>query len=341
MLKIVDDKIEGGIFDPSPNFGGAINPRVIVMHYTATWDAGSAIRTLKNANTENRVSAHVVIDVDGTITQLVPFKTKAWHAGSSHLDLSGGRITGLNSHSIGIEIANAGYLRRTEAGDYLDSTGRNVTQRLTSSPILAPWDRVGPGALYWPIYPEAQLDAIEALTRGLLEAYPRIEAIVGHSDITTRKSDPGPAFPLARFQRLLSNRAADDDDQVVFAPGPAPTPLPTQPLPPLSQTPTQPAPTPGAPPQQTPTPTPDESARTQPPLSRSRTIWAAIVALLAGIAAFVRELIAQVSTHYVAFRAWFIESFGFNPAWILAAIFVLAILVIIYARIDDRRKKKR
>jgi N-acetylmuramoyl-L-alanine amidase len=332
MLKIADDKIEGGIFDPSPNVAGAINPRVIVMHYTATWDAGSAIRTLKNANSENRVSAHVVVDVDGAITQLVPFKTKAWHAGTSHLDLPSGRLSGLNSYSIGIEIVNAGYLRRTEAGEYLDSTGRNVTQRLTSSPILAPWDRVGPGQLYWPVYPEAQLDAIEALTQGLLAAYPSIEAIVGHSDLTVRKSDPGPAFPLARFQRLLSNRAADGDDEVVFAPGPAPTPLPPQSTPPLEPAPTQTAPPPTA---------PEQSAPTQPPLSRSRTIFGAFLAFIAGIVALVRELFSQAGERYLQFKTWFIESFGFNPAWILAGVFVFAIALIIYARIDDRRKKKR
>jgi N-acetylmuramoyl-L-alanine amidase len=334
MLKVVQDKIEGGVFDQSPNVGGAITPRVIVMHYTATWEAGSAIRTLKDANRENRVSAHVVVDLDGTITQLVPFKTKAWHAGNSHLDLPNGRLVGLNSHSIGIEIVNAGYLRRTEAGDYLDSTGCNVTQRLTSSPILAPWDRVGPGALYWPIYPEAQLDAVEALTRGLLEAYPSIEAIVGHSDLTVRKSDPGPAFPLARFQRLLPNRAQDGDDEVVVAPQQPPAPTPTQPTPAPPQPappPTQPAPAPSQPPQPEPL----------PPLSRSRTIWAAIVAFFAGIVAIVRELLATVSERYLAFRAWFIESYGFNPAWILAVVFVIAIAIIIYARIDDRRKRKR
>ncbi len=335
MLKVLDThKLENGLYQESPNVGGPIEPRVIVMHYTATWDDAGAIRTLTDGMRENRVSAHVVVGLDGKITQLVPFKTKAWHAGNSHLDLPGGqRLVGLNSHSIGVEIVNPGWMRRNEAGEFFDSTGRNVTARLApfGSPILAPWDRVGPGALYWPLYPEAQLDAIEALTRGLLAAYPGIEAIVGHSDITTRKSDPGPAFPMARFTRLLRERAEEGDD-VVVSPIPAPAPLPQQPAPAPGEM--RPAPT-------QPAPGDFQSPAPQPPLSRSRTIWGAIVAFFTGIIVFLRELFTNGMSWYADVRAQLQAQLGFDPIWILAILFVFAIALIIYARLDDRAKRKR
>lgn len=50
-----------------------------------------------------RVSAHVLIRRDGTLTQYVPFNVRAWHAGeSSHC----GR-TACNDFSIGIELEGA------------------------------------------------------------------------------------------------------------------------------------------------------------------------------------------------------------------------------------------
>lgn len=88
---------------PSPNFSDkVIVPRFIVVHYTASSSAESAINWM--ANPDSKVSAHLVIAKDGEVTQMVPFYKKAWHAGpSSH---SGWRH--LNSHSIGIELVNKG-----------------------------------------------------------------------------------------------------------------------------------------------------------------------------------------------------------------------------------------
>ncbi|MBV9914345.1 MAG: 1,6-anhydro-N-acetylmuramyl-L-alanine amidase AmpD [Sinobacteraceae bacterium] len=51
----------------------------------------------------NRVSAHVVIQRDGTIVQYVPFSQRAWHAGQSHYR---GRPA-CNDFSVGIELEGA------------------------------------------------------------------------------------------------------------------------------------------------------------------------------------------------------------------------------------------
>lgn len=85
---------------PSPNKNSRI--LFIVLHYTAMDTAEAAIQRLSDPTTE--VSAHYVIDVDGTIYQLVDDAERAWHAGISFWD---GHV-GLNDTSIGIEIANPG-----------------------------------------------------------------------------------------------------------------------------------------------------------------------------------------------------------------------------------------
>lgn len=89
---------------PSPNHGdrrGQV-PSLIVIHYTGMADSPSARARLCDAAAE--VSAHWLIDADGTTEQLVCETRRAWHAGA-------GRWQGLddvNSRSIGIELANPG-----------------------------------------------------------------------------------------------------------------------------------------------------------------------------------------------------------------------------------------
>ena len=72
----------------------------IVIHYTAG-PFQSSLNTLKNPKV--KASAHVIVDRDGSVTQLIPFNEIAWHAGES----SYGTRTGLNKYSIGIEIVNS------------------------------------------------------------------------------------------------------------------------------------------------------------------------------------------------------------------------------------------
>ena len=187
----------------SPNKGGKITPRVIVMHYTATWTDKAAVNTLTDPTAS--ASAHVVVGRDGAITQLVPFNTEAWHAGPSQW----GSYRGLNKHSIGIEIVNIGYVRHTTHG-YIDPYGKVFKHAdIEKMGLIGFQDtRLGPGAFYPPLYPESQLLAVDGIVGTLLRAYPSIEAIVTHREIDTRgwKVDPGPAFPMMRYTQMLNNR---------------------------------------------------------------------------------------------------------------------------------------
>lgn len=191
---------EGAIRALSPNFTDkVITPSVVVMHYTAGWTVKGALSTF--ANPASKVSAQFTIDTDGTIYQHVACNKRAWHAGPSKF----GQLTDLNTHSIGIEFVNPGYLRKVGDNLYQDAVGTRVSGDAVGPMVEAKNARVGSGTFYWPAYTKAQIEAGEALTRALIASYP-ITAIVSHEEIDTRgwKTDPGPAFPMERFSALLA-----------------------------------------------------------------------------------------------------------------------------------------
>ena len=208
-MKITNHKLEGVQYVESPNCGGKIEPKFIVQHYTAGYNAESAVNTFTNKN--SKVSAHITVDLDGTIIQHVPFNVKAWHAGpSSHMGYNG-----LNSHSIGIEIVNIGWLRTLADGKLQDAYG-NIRRQVDfpHGLLQAPNPRVGSGIFVWAVYPEVQLQAVEELTDTLTDHY-HILDIVSHEEIDSRqwKVDPGPAFPMNRMKRHLNNVVRGDDGE--------------------------------------------------------------------------------------------------------------------------------
>ena len=168
-------------YQPTPNTGRLRRPRFLVLHFTGGSYAGAV-----NWLTQRRAkaSAHLVVSEDGEVTQLAPFNKATWHAGKSFW----AGISGLNSWSIGIEMANLGPVDRGKvpANLYVEAAHRN-----------------GGGARGWQSFPEAQVEAVQEIGHALAAAY-GIEAVVGHDDIAPgRKIDPGPAFPMARVRRAI------------------------------------------------------------------------------------------------------------------------------------------
>jgi N-acetylmuramoyl-L-alanine amidase len=90
---------------PSPNYGerrGRGRVELVVLHYTAMPSCAEALARLCDPAVE--VSAHYLIDVDGTVLSLVDEAARAWHAGAGEWGGEGD----VNSRSIGIELANTG-----------------------------------------------------------------------------------------------------------------------------------------------------------------------------------------------------------------------------------------
>ena len=115
-----------------------------------------------------------------------------------------GDIRGLNGHSIGIELDNAGALTGA-AGAWKTWFGRACPD----DDCVVAAHRNGGATCGWHAYPEAQVSAALAVSEAIFAAY-RLDDILGHDDIAPgRKTDPGPAFPMDHFRSRLAGRADD------------------------------------------------------------------------------------------------------------------------------------
>ena len=193
---------KGVTYMETPNKGGQIDPKYLVFHYTAGRSAQSSVNWLTNPDAN--ASAHLVVGRDGNVTQLAPFTTKTWHAGRSHWD----GLTGLNQHSIGIEMDNAGPL--TMIGSRLQSWfGKTYPQ----SQAFQGKHRLENDLRWWHTYTEAQLITAVELAKLLVKRY-NLKEIVGHDDIAPdRKRDPGPAFPLIHIQAMVMGRPEEKSER--------------------------------------------------------------------------------------------------------------------------------
>ncbi len=218
-------------FIKSPNYGEPLLEKAfIIMHYTGGASPQSSAAWL--CDPASQVSSHLVIGRDGSIVQLVPFDTTAWHAGQS----AWGTYTKLNSYSVGIELDNAGMMTRS-GSQWLSNFGKIYPD----SEVQTSPHKSFPNVMYaWHKYTDVQLKVAADVVAALIRTY-GFREILGHDDIAPkRKWDPGPAFPMEKF-RL-------DVAALVSATNPTPTPNPMP----------VPTPTPIPNPEPTPTPTPDQ-----------------------------------------------------------------------------------
>lgn len=140
-----------------------VAPVYIVQHYTAATQEETRSTFLNN---ENAVSAHFVIDKDGTIFQYVDPFMRAYHAGAGKIRCSSllnpiySDTNYMNSYSIGIENIN---------NSWEEYSREQMYQNLLLCDYLC--------------------DTIPSL---------RPELMIGHQDWSS-KIDPGPYFPWKLF----------------------------------------------------------------------------------------------------------------------------------------------
>jgi len=194
---LVPEDGENLTISKSPNQSAPLTPLLLVMHYTANNSLDETVSWFMNPDAQ--ASSHLVIGRDGRIVQMVPFNKKAWHAGAS----SWGNLDGINRYSIGIELVNAGKLRRRSDGKWVNWAGRAVPDEEVTEAV----HRAESAPAGWHEYTEVQIESAINVSLLLNSAY-HFTDVLGHEDISPgRKVDPGPLFPLNSFRSRVLGRA--------------------------------------------------------------------------------------------------------------------------------------
>ena len=150
------------IESPSPNHDArpkGVSVDILLLHYTGMPSAAEALARMCDPTA--KVSAHYMIDEDGTTHRLVDEARRAWHAGVA----CWAGASDINARAIGIELVNPGH----EFG-------------------------------YRP-FPEPQMAALIPLCQEILARHPiPPNRVLGHADVApTRKEDPGELFDWRRL----------------------------------------------------------------------------------------------------------------------------------------------
>ena len=191
----------GTVTDPSLNYNSRVS--IVVIHHT-TADFDDSLRILTKPSS-NSVSSHYLIpEPDDSsygksrlqVHSLVSEDSRAWHAGVSHW---AGK-TGLNDQSIGIELVNQTYCRRSTI---VDEDADQPVRRIC----------------FFPDFADSQIALLVDLLGEILERHPDVRPthIIGHADIAPdRKIDPGPRFPWQRLYRLGYGAWYDDETVIRY-----------------------------------------------------------------------------------------------------------------------------
>jgi N-acetylmuramoyl-L-alanine amidase len=209
---------------PSPNADvrpGGCSVDLLVLHYTGMPSAEAALARLIDPTA--KVSAHYLIDEDGTLVALVPETARAWHAGVS----SWQGQSHLNDRSIGIELVNPGHewgYRPFTEPQYAACIGlcravlrrwRIPARRVLAHSDIAPERRQDPGELFdwarlatagiglWPKPGHGRPRSVARLQAGLAE--------VGYPVPRHGRLDPATRLVIAAFQRHFRPERVDGD----------------------------------------------------------------------------------------------------------------------------------
>lgn len=166
--------------------------RAIVLHFTADTKTNAAVQYMSASHPDGGgvgASAHIVIRRDGSVVQLVAFDVPAWHAGIGKWK----DVTNLNQYTLGVMFENAGELKQL-----------NGSWPLGPDNIFMVGPHDGKEAQAWERYTPAQLESARELIKALGRAYPSIEAVLRHSEVSPgRKVDPGPALDVGPLAEAL------------------------------------------------------------------------------------------------------------------------------------------
>ena len=183
---------------PHPNNYAAnrrlIAPKYLVIHTTDALTMESTIHSFLDE--KHKASAHLLIGRDGGVVQFVDFDTVAFHCGTSYWE----EDADLNNLSIGIEVDNGGFLSRSD-GVWKWKTTIIPEEEATEA---RHWKEFGKRG--WHNFTEVQLLVLREIVQALQAEY-GFRVVLGHDVINLpERADPGPLFPMADFQKLVSGQ---------------------------------------------------------------------------------------------------------------------------------------
>lgn len=205
-MKITDHRIDGAAFEAANATGAEIKPELIVVHDTAgNLVKGNVVKYFASASCS--VSAHFVVERDGSFTQMVPLNVQANHAGAS---VWNGRKN-CNKYAIGVEIVNPGMMvRRGEKVVLVYREKRG--ERVVGSYALGECEEVNTpehGHGWCLPYTPEQIETVKELCKAISAEY-GIKEIVAHWHISPkRKVDTNPLFPMEEVREYALTSAEE------------------------------------------------------------------------------------------------------------------------------------
>jgi len=194
------------------NGRSTIIPKWFVYHYHAGREnLQSLVSYLKKSST--RADVHLCMDRNGHVVQMAPFNEACWHVGSS----SYGGLSGLNSHTIGIEVTNPGALEIIGNNTYKSWFGKIFKNDSSKGHIISEARHKHGGSMKgWLEYSPEQIQVLTSIYEAIHEEY-GID-IIGHDDTTKRKSDPGPFSKINEIREKVKNGDRSDDTEIIEEP---------------------------------------------------------------------------------------------------------------------------
>ena len=182
-------------------------PKFFVYHFSSGRDSlEGLVSYMKAKGTEADVQ--LCMDRDGRLVQMAPLNEKCWHAGKSSYK----GLSGLNSYSFGIEVINPGPLDILGKGLHKSWFGEVYKNDPAKGIVITEAVhalRGGPKK-GWMNYTPAQIKIMTNLAILFKDVYGT--ELVGHDEITTRKSDPGPVSQIDKMRAMIASRASEDGD---------------------------------------------------------------------------------------------------------------------------------
>jgi N-acetylmuramoyl-L-alanine amidase len=171
-------------FDHSPNRGGLLTPKHLILHATQ----GPLLGTINWFKQFSGTSTHLIISEDGDeIVQMVPFNRRAVHAHEYNLN------------SIGIELEYPGPLLQSRSIAYRFIERYAPKERFETNPQNDTKVRT------WPGFQAPQIETLLKVTKLIQETY-GFDSIIRHEAINAGKLDPGPLFPFLTFMEKLRGK---------------------------------------------------------------------------------------------------------------------------------------